>query len=115
MSIEAQIIVTVAAVEVTDQYRVALRTHDLLTDLHPDDAVRLADELYAAAGEAMGKQRLDGPREAHAFDVAPICRECTEGKHGACNGQALLDREWGVEVHACGCSEVDHKVLGGAA
>lgn len=111
MSIEANLVVTIAAVEVTDQYRVALTTHDLLTDLHPDDAVRLADELYAAAGEAMGKRLLDGPREAHAFDVAPICGLCNIGRHPACNGQARMKDG----VTACGCAEADHKIYGGAA
>ncbi|MDF2554159.1 MAG: hypothetical protein K0R60_54 [Microbacterium sp.] len=51
---------------------------------------------------------------SHRFDVAPICRECKEEKHGACTGIALVDGD-DVEEHPCGCSRVDHEVVGGAA
>lgn len=59
MSIEAEIIVTLAEVEVDDQYRVQLRTLRRRTDLSPDEAVQLANELMQAAVEAETTRRAD--------------------------------------------------------
>lgn len=122
MSIEAELTVTVAAVEVGDDYRVALTTYRTRTDYSPDEALQLADELVRAAVDARRMFAVDypvveeqhGQRPAHIFDLAPVCRECAEGKHGACTGIALVDGD-DVEEHPCGCSRVDHLVIGGAA
>ncbi|MBW9093132.1 hypothetical protein JNB62_05505 [Microbacterium jejuense] len=111
MSIEASIVVTLAEVEVDDEYQVVLRTRKKLTQLTPDEAVRLAAELVDAAKESESSLHVDLARSivrAHGFDVAPICRECSEGKHTACTGIALVDRD-DVEEHACGCSRADHQ------
>lgn len=54
-------------------------------------------------------------RLAHGFDVAPMCRECKEGKHGACNGQALVDGEGAVQVVPCGCASAEHGVYAAAS
>lgn len=113
MSIEASITVTLAEVEVTDEYQVSLKTRKKLTELQPDEAVKLASELIEAAKDADGALRDDLARSlarAHGFDVAPVCRECQEGKHGACTGIALIDGQKAVEEHPCGCSRVDHQV-----
>ncbi len=117
MSIEAEITVTLAEVEVTDDYTVALRTRKKLTNLQPDEAVQLAAELVEAAKDADGALREDLARSlvrASGFDVAPVCRECKEGKHGACTGIALVDAD-DVEEYPCGCSRVDHEVHGRAS
>ena len=116
MSIEATITVTLAEVSVSDEYQIELRTRRRLTALEPDEAVQLANELMAAAGEAVRTLRADlgGEPRSEPFDVAPICRECREGKHGACNGQAIIEVRDEVEVHACGCEIADHKIIGGS-
>ncbi|KAK2701931.1 hypothetical protein QYM36_019432 [Artemia franciscana] len=31
------------------------------------------------------------------FDAAPTCRECSEGKHGACNGEAIVEGPDGAQ------------------
>ena len=59
MSIEAEIRVTIAEVEVTDGYEVQLRTLRRRTVLTPDEAAKLADELYEVAGEAARLGRVD--------------------------------------------------------
>lgn len=118
MSIEVERVVTLAEVEVNDEYLVSLRTRRKRTSLTVEEAVQLAGELVDAAKEAEGLITDDLARmraRAHGFDVAPICRECREGKHGACTGIALVDGR-DVEEHPCGCSRVDHQVqIGGAS
>lgn len=49
---------------------------------------------------------------AHGFDIAPICRECHEGKHGACDGTALVDLGSSVYSRDCGCAGAQHRVVG---
>ena len=65
--------VTIAAVEVTDLYRVRLDTRRRHTDLSPDEAEKLADELCEAARESRRMVAEDRrAREArmvqHGFD-----------------------------------------------
>ena len=36
------------------------------------------------------------------------CRECTEGKHGACNGVALVDEGLDVIEVDCICASQNH-------
>lgn len=65
----------VAEVTVGDDYRVELRTRRKLTDLHPDEAVQLAQELVDAAADsrAMLKQDHEGREtHVHGFDA---CRD----------------------------------------
>jgi DNA-directed RNA polymerase subunit F len=74
VSIEAQLRVTIAEVEITDEYRVALRTRKKLTDLSPDEAMQLADELAEVAMEAARGLREDAAARgiasiSHGFDV----------------------------------------------
>jgi hypothetical protein len=77
MSIEAEVTVTIAAVEITDEYQVGLSTPESrkhLTALTVDEARRLADELYEAARDAEAKLQEDRRRWAdstaqHGFDV----------------------------------------------
>lgn len=72
MSIEASIVVTLAEVEVNDEYQVELKTRKKLTSLTPDEAVQLAAELMGAAKDADGALRDDlarSLRTTHGFDV----------------------------------------------
>ena len=74
MSIEAEITVTLASVEVTDDYQVELRTRRKGTSFTPDEAVQLADELVraaTAATEALQADLLEHAKRTatHGFDV----------------------------------------------
>jgi hypothetical protein len=40
------------------------------------------------------------------------CRECREGKHGACNGDALMETGEGVAIFACDCGALSHPEAG---
>jgi hypothetical protein len=41
-----------------------------------------------------------------------ICRDCAEGKHGACNGEALVDQAGEVVSVSCGCSHGEQEAEG---
>ncbi|MAP63153.1 MAG: hypothetical protein CMH34_05295 [Microbacterium sp.] len=69
MSIQAEITVTVAEVEVTDDYRVGLSTIELATTYTPDEALQLAEELVAAAEEARTAEGLDLAENAAPSEV----------------------------------------------
>jgi len=74
MSIEAEITVTLASVEVTDDYQVELRTRRKGTSFTPDEAVQLADELVRAATAAtvaLQEDMLERARHTmtHGFDI----------------------------------------------
>lgn len=122
MSIEAQITVTLASVEVGDDYRVNLTTHETDMFLTWSEAEQLANELIEAVEQARAMLRDDFPipgdpawvEAHHTFDILPICRDCAEGKHLACIGSAFVevDSEIGVDEVDCGCSKVGHHVLG---
>jgi len=73
------------------------------------------DELSVLVGVAVDHQAKGcEPPLSERFDVAPICKECADGHHGACNGAALVDGAEGVTVAGCGCHAVDHRVHEGA-
>ncbi len=133
MPIERDVKETVAEVEVSDLYGVTLRQLRPVEDYSPAEARALATELLSAARAAEAAQREDeaawaaagerfsgAVRPAHGFDAAPVCRECAEGKHGACTGIALVDtatfdNPGSVDELPCGCSRVDHQVIGGVS
>lgn len=135
MPITREVQETVATVEISDDYGVELRQLANLTAYTPAEAIALAEELVRVAGDALAARATDEAawglgtmtrdeamvapgfgRPSHGFDVAPVCRECSEGKHGACNGQALVDTEHGdVSIQTCGCFTAAHVVIGGAA
>jgi hypothetical protein len=124
MAIEAEIPVTLAKVDWTDDYMVKLRQRRRKVAYMPAEARQLADELRAAADAAESAMRSEIAEHqaqeawrtvAHAFDLAPICRECTEGKHGACDGRALVEVGGSVKDLRCGCADADHGVMDGAA
>lgn len=132
--IEREAIQTLAIVDVSDGYGVELRQRRKRQEYSPDEAEALGRDLIEAAASARRTQREDqvawehvgggvfsAPvRPAHGFDAAPVCRECSEGKHGACTGIALVDtatfdNPGSVDELPCGCSRADHQVIGGAA
>lgn len=122
MSITAEIVITVAEVDVTDDYRVELRQAHKRETFTPTEALHLADELMAAAARAVDTLRQDFPQPSpeweaahHAFDVAPICRDCAEGKHAACIGSAFVERGIDVDEVECGCAAAKHRTIGAAS
>lgn len=108
MAIEIQTTVVLAEVEVTDDYQVELRQHRRFASYTPDEAVRLGAELTAAGMDARAKLRSDLVTQAHSFDLAPSCRDCREGKHGACIGSAFVERGSEIDEVECQCSKADH-------
>jgi hypothetical protein len=109
---------TVAEVGLSDAYGVELRVLRKLTELDPAEAIDLANALVRHAERAKAAAAEDEARWAdplvHGFDVAPVCRECDEGKHGACDGSALVEvgAEGDVQSVPCGCAGADHKLYG---
>ncbi|WP_374978127.1 hypothetical protein ACEYYH_10625 [Microbacterium trichothecenolyticum] len=130
MSIEEEQIITLATVEVAEDYRVLLTVTDLDTPFTHSQTEALIAELQDALDDARRMLEEDYPildpdtvaevRASHGFDVAPICRECQERKHTACTGIALLDGSNPAHPNLllelpCGCSRVDHVVIGADA
>ena len=71
MSVTAEITVTLAEVEVTDDYRVAVKLHQPTMDFEWQEAEQLANELIDAVVEARKALREDfgTPAAPHGFDV----------------------------------------------
>lgn len=71
MSVTAEITVTLAEVEVTDDYRVAVKLHQPAVDFAWWEAEQLANELIEAVVEARNALREDfgTPAVSHGFDV----------------------------------------------
>ncbi|MGX5770807.1 hypothetical protein ACWKWN_08655 [Microbacterium trichothecenolyticum] len=121
MSIEEEQIITLATVEVAEDYRVLLTVTDLDTPFTHSQTEQLIAELQEALDDARRMLEDDYPildpdtvaevRAAHGFDVAPICRECKETKHGACDGQAIIELDDKIAVEVCGCAKVAHNVI----
>lgn len=112
MSIEIETTITLAEVEVTDDYSVELRQRRRKVSYTPEEAVRLGAELTAAGMDAQVKLRTDLQTYAHAFDVAPICEECVDGCHDECDGTVNVNNGETVSYPNCGCAGVGHKLLG---
>jgi hypothetical protein len=113
----------VAEVDFADGYDVELRQARKRVTYTPDEAIILAAALVHVAEQAKADLQHDQAVAAQGaptpvsfvFDLAPVCRECQEGKHAACTGIALVDNPSSVDELPCGCSRADHQVLGGAA
>lgn len=119
MGIVREVQVQVAVVEVSDDYEVVLRQLRRRVKYSPAEAIALANDLVRAAEGARLALEEDrqawsdaGHTLAHGFDVAPVCRDCSEGKHGACNGAALVDGALEVAEVPCGCSGAGHTLAG---
>lgn len=133
MSIEAERTITLASAEVSDEYQVALTVRDDLTgqtatvSLSWSQTQDLVDELLARNGEAVSAFWEDRARPTfeHGFDAdlgpveswagttivaAPvICRDCSEGKHGACIGSAFAERGAELDEVDCKCTADGHR------
>lgn len=94
MSIQAEVLVTIAEVEVDDDYMVTLRVHRKRTAYTPDEAMQLANELQDAAVEAATKLRHDLAAEEvpFRFDVAdPIQFDGAAPMHEVLRRRAVED------------------------
>ncbi|MEV8023687.1 hypothetical protein [Microbacterium sp. NPDC080220] len=118
MSVTIDMTVIVADVEVTDDYQVELRTpiaRKRRTILDLAAAERLGLDLLAAAEDARrmlaeDRAAADADQAVHGFDVDPvICRDCREGKHGACIGSAHVERGDEIDEVACQCPADGHR------
>lgn len=119
MSIEAQKTITLASAEVSDEYQVELTVRDDLTyetatvSLTWSQTQDLVDELLAAQADAVAAFSEDQARRpiaAHGFDRdAVICRDCSEGKHGACIGSAHVERGEEIDEVDCMCTADGHR------
>lgn len=119
MSIEAEVTVELARVEVSDAYQVELTVRDTMTgdeatvSLSWSQTHDLMDELQAAVGEATSAFWEDREKPmggSFGFDLTPaICRDCGEGKHGACTGSALTERGKDIVEVACLCTADGHR------
>lgn len=71
MAITAEQTITLAEVEVTDDYRVAVKLHQPTVDFAWWEAEQLANELIEAVVEARNALREDfgTPAAPHGFDV----------------------------------------------
>lgn len=80
----------------------------------PFDVGRFDRITWDAAAMTCG--RAERSTATHGFDLAaPMCRECQEGKHGTCNGTALVDLGPFVQTYECGSAAVQHDVMGAAS
>jgi hypothetical protein len=116
MSIEIETTITLAEVEVTDDYSVELRQRRRKVSYAPQEAMRLGAELTTAAMDAQDKLAADLGHEtvAHEFDLAPICTDCREGKHTACIGSASVENGPEKNETDCGCNVAGHPKVGSA-
>ncbi|GAA4762406.1 hypothetical protein [Microbacterium gilvum] len=122
MPITSEVTITLASVEITDTYRVALTTRKKSTDLSVDDARQLAAELIAAADqvdEALADMLAtfdeegrfepipsdQWPELAVEGDPLPISPDCEPGKHSACTGDAWDDVKDVPAPCSCACHE----------
>lgn len=121
MPIEEEIVVELVRVEVGNDYRVELTVHDLQFHIESTACLtwsqveHLVDELRNAAASAERMVHEDHPNLAeHGFDVdlqavRAICRDCSEGKHGACIGSAYAERDGEIVEVACACTADGHR------
>lgn len=119
MAIKTEFTVEIARVEVSDSYQVELTVRDSLggnlstVSLTWSQTQGLVDELLAAqagAVAAFSEDQAHRPAVIHGFDRDPvICRDCAEGKHGACIGSAHVERGGEIDEFDCQCIELGHR------
>lgn len=111
--ITREVLQDVADVDFTDADEVLVWQRKRRMRYTPDEAIALAQAILRVARDVKG-DIADRAVLPHAFDVLPICRDCSEGKHGACIGSAFVESETEVEEVECGCAKVAHKLVGSA-
>lgn len=125
MAIEEEIVVELVRVEVGNDYRVELTVHDLHFGIEStacltwSQAEQLVEELRSALADAGSALAEDRPEMAvHGFDVdvtpeadpiPAVCKDCSEGKHGACIGSAYIEVLEEICEVDCGCTAVGHR------
>lgn len=124
MSIEQQKTVEVLKVEVGDDYSIELSAWDVMTgdsavvSLSWDEAHAHVDEVLRAiaeANDAAADARAAGLPVAHEFDRdvpaqgVAICKDCAEGKHGACIGSAFVENGPDLDEVDCRCTAAGHR------
>lgn len=118
MAIDAEITVRLAEVDVTDDYMVTLKQRKKDTAYTPDEAEALAKELADAAMHArlvLAEDEAARVTLAHGFDRdvtaqdLPICKDCAEGKHGACIGSAFVENGPDLDEVECRCTKAGHR------
>jgi hypothetical protein len=129
--LEREAIERVAIVDLGDGGGVELQQRKRCVEYSPAEAIELGQklidlgmqaqlevtkepsELESAAWDVAGEAFSAAVRPAHGFDAAPACRDCSEGKHGACIGSAFVERGREIDEVECGCSKAGHAVIGG--
>lgn len=131
--LERQSIERVAIVDIGDGGGVELQQRRRRVEYTPDEAIELGQKLIdlgmqtqldvvsdqnereSEAWQVAGEVLPTATRPAHGFDVAPVCRDCSEGKHGACIGTAFVEVSDDIapEEVDCGCSKAAHNVVSG--
>ncbi|ALJ20396.1 hypothetical protein [Microbacterium sp. No. 7] len=111
MSIETEIVVTIATVDVADDYRIEVTVTDIdhwglesTVALTWGQAEQLIGELQRALVDAEAALREDRPESvSHGFDAdGPVHPECVAGKCGNCDGQVLTVHDtWAPCGHPC--------------
>ena len=124
MAIEAVVMVELARVEISDGYEVELTVRDAMSGqtstvvLSWADTLHLVEELQEARADAESAYWEDrgagATMEPHGFDVdlqavRAICRDCSEGKHGACIGSAYAEHDGEIVEVACACTADGHR------
>lgn len=133
MPIEQHQTITLASAEVSDAYQVELTVRDALSgavatvSLSWSQTQDLVDELLKTRSDAESAYWEDRARPTfeHGFDAdsgavmswagtsivaAPaICRDCSEGKHGACIGSAHVERGDEIDEVDCKCTADGHR------
>lgn len=110
MNITAEVTVTLATVELNNDYQVEVKQRRRRQAYTPQEAMAFAAQITATAMDAQAKLTADLAHEtvAHEFDLAPICPDCRDGKHGACIGSAFIENGPEVDETDCGCEKAGH-------
>lgn len=101
--IEQQITEFVAAADWTDDLRVRVELKKRITTLTITQARELAAELVAAADTAESASDERTQPENAGFDVEHIGRDCADGKHTACIGDAWSVKDDAPTPCTCHC------------
>jgi hypothetical protein len=131
---EVHDVVNVAEVSVSDDYGVTLTQLEASYEYTPAEARALSKLLAETADAVETARRMDADawapvrealagltqyatpgavRLAHGFDLAPLCRDCEEGKHAACIGSAFVERGEEIEEVECRCDAAGHPTIAG--
>lgn len=120
VAVEREWTLVMATVDVSDEYGVTVHQTRKRVEYTVDEARALAQSILQAAQDADAALQVDqlaARRERplpHRFDIAPVCRDCAEGKHAACIGSTFVETSDDVapDEAECGCAKIWHEVVG---